>query len=140
MVKVLRFAGAAGVAALVILLACSSENGGGSSSASLTITSTTSTIDSQGGTTQLTVQATDASGRAGQGQVDFTAGAGFFSATSLTLAADGSGTTTYRCDQSADARCATIGSVHITATWTPAVGTPVTATKTIAVTLSPKAV
>lgn len=111
MLKALRLA-AAGVLALGVFYACNNTQPGVNT---LVLSLSLRQINNQGQQTALTVQATDDKGVAGSGQVNLSANAGFFTATSLTLT-NGTATANYSCPAAADARCS--GLVNVSATWT----------------------
>ncbi|HKD40538.1 MAG TPA: Ig-like domain-containing protein [Myxococcaceae bacterium] len=114
MLRAARLASVAGV--LALYAACNSSNSGGV--AALTVTATPLQIDARGTVSLLGVQARDANGGAGTGQVTLTVASGSFSdgtkQTTLTLA-NGTAGIGYSCNASTDSSCS--GQVRIDATW-----------------------
>lgn len=114
MLKAVRLACAA--AAFALFAACNSDPNSGV--ATLAATATPRQIDAHGGSSMIGVEAHDAKGNPGTGQVTLVASAGRFAdgnkTTSLTLA-NGIASIGYSCDVNLDPLCA--GQVHIDATW-----------------------
>src|SRR5215467_9309730 len=115
MLRAARLASVAGV--LALYAACNSgSNSGGV--AALTVTATPLQIDARGTVSLLGVQARDANGGAGTGQVTLTVASGSFSdgtkQTTLTLA-NGTAGIGYSCNATTDSSCS--GQVRIDAAW-----------------------
>src|SRR5712664_2276361 len=114
MLKAVRLACAAG--AFALFAACNSDPNSGV--AALTATATPRQIDARGASSQLGVEARDAKGAPGTGQVTLVASAGFFAdgtkQPTLTLS-NGTAGISYSCNASRDALCS--GQVRIDMTW-----------------------
>lgn len=102
------------IAVICAMQAC----GPGKTAPALVVSAKPRSIDNKGGKSIIKVEATDASGKVGLGEVTITSQAGSHAAgTTLTLV-DGAASTEFTCDASLDPTCS--GSVTIEATWVSA--------------------
>ena len=110
-------------AALAGLCACAGSNGGSGPTASLTLLPSATSVRNDGVPVTILANAVTAAGTPGSGTVTFVAAFGALAATTATLAADGTASTTFSCNVAVDARCVA-GTVFINASWTSAGRTP----------------
>ena len=106
-------------AALAGLCACAGSNGGSGPTASLTLLPSATSVRNDGVPVTILANAVTAAGTPGSGTVTFVAAFGALAATTATLAADGTASTTFSCNVAVDARCVA-GTVFINASWTSA--------------------
>ncbi len=98
------------VAAVTVCAACSSAGGG-----QLELATRKSRILDDGELSEITIKATELSGRVGSGVVRLTASAGGFSESPVQLDAYGTGKTGYSCDQRTTEGCT--GTITVRAEW-----------------------
>src|SRR5437667_4762118 len=100
-----------GAAALAGLFACSGSSNGSGPTASLPLLPSTTTVRNDGTPVVILARAVNASGAPGAGTVTFLAGfgrltdAGGASASTATLASDGTATINATCNSAADSQC-----------------------------------
>src|SRR5207302_3656917 len=108
-----------GSAALAGLCACAGSSGGSGPTASLTLLPSATSVRNDGVPVTILASAVTAAGTPGAGTVTFVAAFGTLTATTATLATDGTASISYSCNVAVDARCVA-GTVFINGSWTSA--------------------